>query len=338
MLRAVSDPSCEPEDALPETVRVSSGSAAVLGLAAWQLEVPPTTAYLMVGDRCDRNCAFCAQARDSAAHADRLSRVNWPGYPAGEVVDRLTRAYASGAVERCCLQVTAAPHSADTARRLAQGIRRACGVPLCLSIRVPGLEPLAELLDLGAERVTLAVDAACERVYRQVKGADWQRTLDLLEAAAAQHPGHVGTHLIAGLGETEAEAAGFLQRMHDLGIMTALFAFTPVPGTALAGAAPPPLAGYRRIQVARHLIVGGHAHAGQFRLSLTGQITSFGLERLALEALLQSGEAFRTSGCPGCNRPYYNERPSGPLYNYPRPLRPAETAEAVALVMQGLED
>ena len=32
------------------------------------------------------------------------------------------------------------------------------------------------------------------------------------------------------------------------------------------------------------------------------------------------GDAFQTVGCPGCNRPYYNERPSGPLYNYPRDL------------------
>ncbi|MCW3977503.1 MAG: radical SAM protein, partial [Candidatus Bathyarchaeota archaeon] len=31
-----------------------------------------------------------------------------------------------------------------------------------------------------------------------------------------------------------------------------------------------------------------------------------------------------TSGCPGCNRPYYNERPGGPLYNYPRQPLPDE--------------
>ena len=28
-------------------------------------------------------------------------------------------------------------------------------------------------------------------------------------------------------------------------------------------------------------------------------------------------EAVLTSGCPGCNRPFYNERPRGPIYNYP---------------------
>jgi len=42
-----------------------------------------------------------------------------------------------------------------------------------------------------------------------------------------------------------------------------------------------------------------------------------------------TGEPFRTSGCPDCNRPFYNERPSGPLYNYPRPLTTEEAARAI---------
>ena len=42
-----------------------------------------------------------------------------------------------------------------------------------------------------------------------------------------------------------------------------------------------------------------------------------------------SGEPFQTSGCPNCNRPFYNEQPGGILYNYPRPLTAEETAQAV---------
>jgi biotin synthase-related radical SAM superfamily protein len=49
-----------------------------------------------------------------------------------------------------------------------------------------------------------------------------------------------------------------------------------------------------------------------------------------LKEILSSGAAFQTSGCKDCNRPYYNERPSGPLYNYPRPLSQEEIAEAIA--------
>lgn len=39
------------------------------------------------------------------------------------------------------------------------------------------------------------------------------------------------------------------------------------------------------------------------------------------------GKAFLTTGCPDCSRPYYNKRPSGPIYNYPRPLSDEEIGE-----------
>jgi biotin synthase-related radical SAM superfamily protein len=51
---------------------------------------------------------------------------------------------------------------------------------------------------------------------------------------------------------------------------------------------------------------------------------------IGLGALLPaSGEPFQTSGCPDCNRPFYNEQPSGPLYNYPRPLTASEAGQAI---------
>ena len=321
------------EGEAPTTVHASLGTAAVLGLEAVQMEVAPTTAYLMVGGRCAFDCAFCAQARSSTARAGQLSRITWPEYPLAEVLARLPAAFARGAIQRACLQVTAGPGYAAAARHLARALKEASQVPLCVSIRAADLALFAELLALGAERVTLALDAACEGVYSRVKGCDWARVRGLLLDAARRYPGHVGTHLIAGLGETEAELCTLLQELHDAGVTTGLFAFTPVPGTALAGELPPSLASYRRVQAAHYLIARGHARASQFAFSAEGQIVSYGLDPAALAALLGSGEAFQTSGCPGCNRPYYNERPGGPLYNYPRPLRPEEAAAAVALVL-----
>ncbi|MDI7274435.1 MAG: radical SAM protein [Anaerolineae bacterium] len=319
-------------------VRASSGTAVVLGLATGRLEVAPTTAYLMVGERCSLDCAFCAQARSSASEAGRLSRVTWPRYPLAEVVPRLASAFGTGAIVRCCLQVTAGPGSAARTRAVVRAITAAVPVPLCVCTRAGRLGDIAALLELGVERVTVALDAANEQVYNRVKGRGWQRTLDLLRGAAAAYPGHVGTHVMVGLGESEADVATLLQQLHDSGVMVALFAFTPVSGTALAALPPPPEASYRRCQVARHLIVNGIARAEQFRYSAPGEIISYGLAATRLEALLRTGDPFRTSGCPGCNRPFYNERPGGPLYNYPRPLRPGEAAAATALVMAGLAD
>ena len=45
---------------------------------------------------------------------------------------------------------------------------------------------------------------------------------------------------------------------------------------------------------------------------------------------LAGGEAFETAGCPDCNRPFYNERPGGTMYNYPRSLTAAEAEQAIA--------
>jgi biotin synthase-related radical SAM superfamily protein len=81
--------------------------------------------------------------------------------------------------------------------------------------------------------------------------------------------------------------------------------------------------------VAHHLIIRNLATVEDFAFSPQGRIISFGLSEAELSAFLRDGKAFETSGCPGCNRPYYNESPRGPLYNYPRPLTPDETQSAI---------
>jgi biotin synthase len=58
-----------------------------------------------------------------------------------------------------------------------------------------------------------------------------------------------------------------------------------------------------------------------------GRLIDFGVERQVLVKLVRTGEPFLTSGCPSCNRPYYNEKPSGPIYNYPRGLSLEELEE-----------
>lgn len=52
------------------------------------------------------------------------------------------------------------------------------------------------------------------------------------------------------------------------------------------------------------------------RFDEEGRLIGFGYGQ---EELMQKvrPSAFQTSGCPGCNRPFYNERPGGALYNYP---------------------
>jgi len=269
------------------------------------------------------NCAFCTQARESRAGALNLSRVTWPEHDLEEVLDRLPGVVAAGTIRRTCLQVTLSGHSFQDALRVLVAVKGACDVPFDVAILPRDLDQVRCLVEAGADHIGFGLDAASERVFRQVKGGSWARHLALVEDTAHTFPGRAAVHLIVGLGETEQEMATRIQWAHDLGAAVGLFAFTPVRGTHLAGLPPPPLAAYRRMQMARWLIVHGLARAEGMGFDGTGALTEFGAP------LPGDGQAFRTSGCPDCNRPFYNEQPGGPLYNYPWPLSTAEAEQAL---------
>lgn len=313
-----------------ETVKVSLGTAGALGLLQVTQTDPPTTAYLMIGERCVRDCAFCAQARSSHAQADALSRIIWPPQDLADTVKRLTAAYERGQLRRCCLQVTAAPGQVVKTERLLRLIRQASAIPLSTCVALGSLDEIERLLEAGADKVAVALDAAREDIHRQYKASGWQRTHEFLQRAAERFPGHLSTHLIVGLGETEEDLVRLFQELTDRKVTIGLFAFTPVAGTALASRPAPPLASYRRVQAARYLIVTGRARAEDMDFSPQGEIRGYGLAADVLRGVLSEGAAFRTAGCLDCNRPYYNERPGCAIYNYPRPLRPEEIAQALA--------
>ena len=58
-----------------------------------------------------------------------------------------------------------------------------------------------------------------------------------------------------------------------------------------------------------------------------GDVIKFNINKRDLWNVISSTDAFLTSGCSGCNRPYYTSRPSGPTYNYPRVLNTNEKEE-----------
>lgn len=319
------------------SVNVSIGTAAVLRLADVPMAVAPTTAYLMLGGRCLMNCTFCAQARESEASALNLSRVTWPEYDLETVIPRLAEAVARGEIRRACLQVTVTAAAFEQSLSILRAVKAASDVPFDIAILPQDLDQVHDLVDAGADHIGFGLDGASERVFRQVKGGSWGRSLALIEASARSFPGRASVHLIVGLGETEREMVERLQWAHDLGVTPGLFAFTPVRGTHLASLSPPPLDTYRRMQAARWLIVYNQARATDMTFDGGGRLTCLGTPLLDRGAPLPGGGTspliggapFQTSGCPDCNRPFYNEQPGGPLYNYPRPLTAEETARAI---------
>jgi biotin synthase len=126
------------------------------------------------------------------------------------------------------------------------------------------------------------------------------------------------------------------QDMVDHQVSVGLFSFTPVPGTAWSKRLPPALSTYRRIQAARFLLATEACRISDLTFSPGGRIASYGIGSATLRTLLADGQAFQTAGCPGCNRPYYNERPGKAMYNFPRPLDAEEREAAIHAVMAEL--
>ncbi len=317
-------------------IRCSIGTAKVLGLKSLKIDALPTTAYLMAGEKCHFNCAFCAQARESTARADLLSRVSWPLYPWKKVAEGLAglslrparnSAPEEVSLQRICFQVIQDQEALEQVKDWVRDLSQHSLIPVCVSAGPKSLDEVKELLALGVDHVSIALDAATPTVFARVKDGSWEKRYALLLEGAQHFPGHLATHLIVGLGESEEEMIRLIQDLQDHGITIALFAFTPVRGTRMEHMTPPALPHYRRVQAAHYLIRSGAARAEQFSFE-GGKLTDFGLRDEELHALLQDGEAFRTSGCSGCNRPYYNETPGEELYNYPQTLQPEEIEQA----------
>jgi biotin synthase-related radical SAM superfamily protein len=316
-----------------ETIRVSVGTGAVLGLWSRRLAAPPTTAYLMTyhDGRCAANCQFCPQARESEADVEKLSRVPWPKCEFGEVLRRL--AGCRGELERICVQAINYPNVVDDLCEIVTGVRGVCDVPVSISCQPLEKRGIRSLADAGIDRLGIPLDAATPEIFDRIKGRaaggpyEWARHLRALEEASSILDGRVSTHLIVGLGESEREMIELIQFLHDSDVTVGLFAFTPIPGTPLADKRQPDLSSYRRVQLARHLIVNGLTKSKRMLFD-GGKIVDFGVSQEVLGKTIDSGDSFQTSGCPGCNRPFYNESPRGPIYNYPRKLT-AEEIEAV---------
>lgn len=288
-------------------IRASLGTLAALGMSQVRVAAESTTAYLMQAREvgCLGSCAFCPQSRVSKSPRDLLSRVEWPEVELEELAGRL--ASDPGPIRRVCLQTVLADGFEEESLKIISTLREA-GVRLPASVAITPVEEglLQEFRKLGVTHVGVGLDAATpELVERVGKPFSWGEYWDFAELVVKVFgPRRALIHLIFGLGETEEEFVRAMAKAYQANADVALFAFTPVPGTPMASNPPPDLEAYRRMQAARHLLSRGAS---------LDEV----LERLGKGDLRPPPEATVTSGCPWCNRPFYNERPSGPIYNFP---------------------
>jgi biotin synthase len=251
------------------------------------------------------------------------------------VIDGIGRAFENGETKRVCIQALNYPRVFDDLVALVTAIRSHARIPVSVSCQPLTRDNVVQLAHTGIERIGIPLDASSEGIFTSIKGAsaggpyDWKKQWQSLgEAVCVLGRGKVSTHFIVGLGETERQMVEAIQRCIDMGVLPGLFAFTPILGTSLAGKSQPSLAKYRRIQVARYLILHGLARCDEMSFDDKGDLSDFGVDDQTLLHIVEEGEAFQTSGCPDCNRPYYNEKPTGPLYNYPYRLNANDVRDA----------
>ena len=297
----------------------------VLGLLEGKLDSEPTTAYLMTyrAGKCTANCGFCPQARDSKSNSELLSRVSWPIFSTSNVLTALAEVVKLGKIRRVCIQALNYPDVFFQLEALVKEIKKGSTIPISVSCQPLKIQNIELLKKCGVDRLGIALDASTKELFTKVKGSgtgslySWENMFTQLNNAVGVFgKGNVSTHVIVGLGENEKEAAKVIQTCVDMTVLPGLFAFTPIRGTALEAKSPPKLEAYRRVQLARYLIVNGKARSDAMQFDYEGKIICFGVSKEALDVIVNSGFPFRTSGCPDCNRPFYNEKPSGPIYNY----------------------
>lgn len=310
-----------------DKVRVSSGSAIVLGLADGFLNAKPTTAYLLtyINGKCTANCVFCPQAKGSVSRKSLLSRVTWPVFATKAVVSKIKSAASDGRIKRVCIQALNYPTVSEDLSALVRRIRLSgTDVPISVSCQPLKKGEMQKLAEIGVERIGISLDAATKEIFERVKGRladgpyDWASHHDaLVDAVTVFGKAKVSTHLIVGLGESERDITRTIQWCVDNNVFPSIFSFTPIRGTVLEANPPPALSHFRRVQLAHHLMEKRQTRFEEMSFNEKGCITYFGVSQRKLKRTIRSGKPFLTSGCPNCNRPYYNEKPSGPIYNFP---------------------
>jgi biotin synthase len=293
--------------------------------------------------KCNENCSFCPQAKGSSSNSKFLSRVTWPIFSTKKVIAKVNQAYQNGIIKRLCIQTINFSNLYKDLISLVHYIRMQSDIPISVSCQIKNREKMIQLKKTGVDCIGIPIDTATRTLFSNIKGENvhssltWENQFVKLKTAIEVFgKGNVSTHLIVGLGESEMDVLHLIQSLSDLGITTALFAFTPIRGTKLEYQNQPSIESYRRIQLAKYLIEKGFIVFSSVIFDINGKILDFETRKNELIKIIKSGIPFMTSGCPNCNRPFYNERPKGPHYNHPCSLDHSEISEILKIF--GLQD
>ncbi len=326
----------------PQYMRMSLAAAMTLGfqpgLFYRNARLYCINLLLTYREGCAARCSYCglSNIRPGAPSGRSFIRVAWPAYSLENIIQRIAK--RRNAVKRVCVSMLTNNRSVEDTRKVCASLRSSFDIPVSLLVSPTFMVPedLAAFRSAGADKIGVAIDLATPGLFDRFRGSGargphkwetyWRCLSDAVELFG---DGNAGAHFMVGMGETEKEMCGAIQRVRDMGGRTHLFSFFPEANSVMSHHPQPPMDQYRRIQLARFLVDEKVNRAEKFAFTAGGQIVDFGLSGDMLEEIIHSGEPFRTSGCAGydgevaCNRPYANSRPGPGIRNFP--FRPNKT-------------
>ena len=288
---------------------------------------------------CLGKCQFCglSRSRREGPRGKTFIRVDWPLYPLEEII---MRAKGKDQIHRVCISMITHPRALEDTLYVIQRFKKETNLYISILLSptlIHQKDSLEAMEKAGADRMGIAIDVATPELFDRLRGKgvggphQWDHYWKVVQMATSVFTKfHVGIHLIVGLGETEKQMVETIQRGQDMGAHTHLFSFFPEKGSPMEDHCPPSLGHYRRIQLVRWIINETLGSTKQMKFDENGRIIDFGMD---INPFIQIGEPFMTSGCPGrdgkvaCNRPYGNERPSGPIRNFPFMPEPEDIEE-----------
>lgn len=320
----------------PEYLRMSLAAAMTLGFKPGvfyrNARLYCINLLLTYNNGCAARCAYCglSNQRSGKYHEKSFIRVTWPTYRTAEVIERI--AGRKQRVKRICISQITNKRSIGDTLTICRQLRSSFDIPVSLLIS-PTIVTRQDLEDFkiaGADKIGVAIDLATPALFDRYRGSGvggphrWETYLNrLAEAIDIFGTRNAGSHFVTGMGETEKQMVDIIQKIQDMGGWTHLFSFYPEPGSQMFDHPMPAMDHYRRIQIARYLIDEKHSRARRFGYDKDWKIIDFGVPVAKLDAVISSGEPFRTSGCEGydgrvaCNRPFANSRPGPGMRNYP---------------------
>ncbi|MDP6154689.1 MAG: radical SAM protein [Candidatus Thermoplasmatota archaeon] len=332
----------------PDYVQISTAAAMTLKIFPGRFNrgerLNALNLLVVYDDSCKGNCGYCGLSQSRDPDENTFIRVDWPIVSLEDILAR-TKKYGKH-LGRVCVSMITHPRAFDDMCTIMSAFRDQTDL-LISGLIAPTLirskEKVMKIKEAGADMVGIAVDAATQELFRKFRGEGvngphkWDQYWKVVEwSAECFGRGKAGIHLIVGLGETEKEIIAIIQKGEDLGAKTHLFSFYPEGGSSMSNWKQPSYGQYRRVQLARYLINSGIQRAEDMKFNDMGELVEYagedtpaGASHLPsgdlssnVEKVIESGEAFMTSGCAGhdgvvaCNRPYGNERPSRPIRNF----------------------